>query len=339
MASIHQEKNGMIDSRQHMLTGIDHLQKNDFASALFHFDHAIALRESIPWQHDVESAWLLAAAWLNRSDALRKTGHLKESISSLDRAIEAMDHVPLAQNPAFADRLILAWINRATACDEAAQTDLAVAGFTKAEDLLATWALPTRKERRLLAVMLHGNRAHFLLATGDVIRAWHESQFAVNHLRSLPPEPTVLETAIIARGIQCKVMAALLDTPGGPALAGDWIACSTDAAEEALSLAKYAQRSTPWLADLVRYGAKIYRVCQPHFLGEYLHDCFENHELVSKNPSLIPEALHELALAKIRLEQQVFHRSNETDFVDRSIKALFSLQTTEREIAQIARSA
>lgn len=338
MASVYQEKTGMTDSRQHMLAGIEHLQKNDFACALHHFDQAIALRESIPWRTHVESAWLLAAAWINRSDALRKTGQLTDAIASLDRAVEAMEYVPLAENPAFSERLILAWINRATVCGESGQTERATAGFSKAEDLLATCG-PDSRKGLCLSAMLHGNRAHFLLGCGETIRAWHESQIAVDFLKNLPLEPDILEAAVIARGIQCKVMAALLDEPGGTELTGDWIASSTDAAEEALTLARMAQLTSPWVADLVRYGAKIYRVCQPHFLGEYLHDCFKNRKLIAKNPAMIPEALRELALAKIELEQQVFHRSNETNFVDRSIKALSSLQTTEQEIAQIARNA
>lgn len=75
-----------MESKRHMLGGIARLEDGDWLTALRHFDHAIALREALPWRDDVESAWVLAAAWINRSDLLRFLGEPEEGIRSLDRA-------------------------------------------------------------------------------------------------------------------------------------------------------------------------------------------------------------------------------------------------------------
>ncbi len=339
METFHQEKSDMIASRIHMLTGIDKMQNGAWDSALFHFDKAVEIREATAWREDLQSAWLLAAAWINRSDVLRKSNRFEEAICSLDRAIEAMAYVPIHQNSAFADRLILAWINRATICGDVGKIDSANAAFSKAEELLATWKLNTGAGRCNLIVMLHANRARFLIDSGNVIEAWYNSQRAIDSLRELPSGPSNTDVAITTRSIHCKVMAALLDEPNGHLLAGDWIARATDAAEEALTLAKTSQLWSSSVADLVRYGARIYRVCQPHFLGEFLYDCFASRELTYKNPALIDEMLQELALAKSDLKQQVLTRSNDTEFVQRSINTLFLLQEAEREIAKIVRYA
>ncbi len=190
-----------MESKRQMLEGIALMERGDWLTALAHFDRAIELREALPWRGDGESAWVLAAAWINRSDALRFLGNPQEGIRSLDRAIEAMAHVPLIENPGCADRLILAWINRGTACGEKGRMEEALAGFSKAEELTEAWGGPVTPERILMASMLHANRAQVLLEIGPVIEGWRDSQKAVEFLEGLEPVPAVTEAAIKARGI------------------------------------------------------------------------------------------------------------------------------------------
>lgn len=321
-----------MESRRHMLEGIARLELGDFPTALQHFDRAVELREARQWRNDVESAWILAAAWINRSDALRFLGQPEEAILSLDRAIAAMQFVPLAANPGYVNRLILAWINRATVCGEIQQTADALAGFASAENLLAEWSGTGTPERKMLTSMLHANRARVLLELARPIDAWRDAQMAVAILEGLEPIPPVIEAAIQARGILCRALALLLDEPRGAEQEEDWIARATDAAEEALALARTSGYRGAWIADLVRYGARIYRICQPHFLGEFIREWMAASGPLAENDALNQEMTRELQLAQTDLEKRVRLHAHETEWVERAILTLRSLQTAESDL-------
>jgi len=322
-----------MDSKRHMRDGIARLEAGDWPAALGHFERAIELREAGPWRGDVESAWLLAAAWINRSDVLRFLGEPEQAIASLDRAIDAMNFVPLADHPGYANRLLLAWINRATTCGEMKLTDDALAGFSTAADLLAQWGESSSVERKLLTSMLHANRARVLLDDSRTIEGWRDSQRAVEILDGLEPAAVVAEAAIRARAILCRALAELLDEPRGAEQAQDWIARATDAAEEALALARASGDRGPWVADLVRYGAHIYRICQPHFLGEFILEWTGAGGPLAGNQALRREMANELLLARAGLESRVRLAPHDTEFVARSIQILLSLQVAENGLA------
>ena len=321
-----------MESKRHMLDGIARLEEGDWATALFHFDRAIELRAAKPWHDNVDSAWVLAAAWINRSDALRFLGRPQEGIQSLDRAIDAMEYVSLAQNPGYASRLILAWINRGTACGEAGQMAEALAGFSKAEELFDTWGGTLTAGRQLMASMLHANRARVLLDLDRTIGGWKSAQLAVDLLQNLEPSPIVAEASIKSRGILCRALAMLLDEPGGIDLANDWIALATDSIEEALAFVRSSRYRGPWIADLVRYGAKIYRNCQPHFLGEFIREWTTGDGFLAGDTNFQREMANELLLATADLERRVRSQPHQTALVAAEIKTLVSLQTAQREL-------
>ncbi|MBK1815946.1 hypothetical protein JIN84_09970 [Luteolibacter yonseiensis] len=316
-----------------MLEGIARMRDGDFQSALRHFEDAANLRESQPWQEDPQAAWLLAAAYINRSDVLRALDRRDEAIHSLDRAIHAMRHVPLDQNPDCPERLILAWINRATTCGESGRPAEALTGFSKAEELLERWGTSATPERRLLASMSHANRARVLLDLGRSVGGWSSAGIAVDFLKGLDPTGPVAEASIKARGILCHSLAMLLDEPGGIELAQDWIATATNSAEEALALIRSSGYRAPWLADFVRYGAKIYRTCQPHFLGEFIREWTTGEGPLADDAVLKKEMSRELLLAKAELELRVRARPHESEHVRRAISTLSSLQRAEAALA------
>ena len=322
-----------MESKRHMLEGIARMEQGDWLTALRHFDRAVELREAMPWRDDVESAWVLAAAWINRSDVLRFLGNPDEAIRSLDRAIDAMNFVRLEENPGYANRLILAWINRGTACGEAHRMDEALDGFSTAEKLMEACGGPTTPERKLVASMLHANRARVLLEIGRTVDGWHDAQFSVTFLEGLEPVAVVTEAAILARGILCRALALLLDEPRGAEEAEDWIALATDSVEEALALVRSSGYRGIWVADLARYGARIYRICQPHFLGEFLREWLTAGGPLVGNSELKCEMANELLLARVDLERRVRLNPHETDFVQRAIATLLSLQLAEAELA------
>lgn len=313
-----------------MHAGMAALDHGDWQTALGHFNEAIRLREQLPWRDDVQSAWLLAAAWINRSDALRRLENpalLADALRALDHAIAAMNHVPLADNPAFPERLILAWINRATTCGEMQDFAAALHDFTQAESLLETWGFDATANRRFLTAMLSANRARVLLDHQQPLPAWENACASVAALRGV----NVPSAAIKARSLQCRALALLLDEPGGLDHLGDWIALATDAAEEALMLVKTTGYLDVWVADLVRYGAKIYRTCQPQFLTEFLTDWLIDGPL-SNDSTLRREMHHELLLAQMELEQRVLSAPQETDYVQGQTRILKSLQRAARQL-------
>jgi tetratricopeptide (TPR) repeat protein len=325
-----QAESRLMESRRHMLEGISLLERGNWLPALHHFEKAIEIREATAWRESVESAWLLAAAWINRSDVLRHLSRTEDGVASLDRAIDAMNFVPLDENPGYANRLILAWINRGTACGEIGRPDEALAGFATAETMLAG---ANSAERKLLASMLHANRARVLLDGLQAAAGWADSLAAVDFLRELEPLPVVTEAAIKARGIRCRALAMLLDEPDGSRVESDWIAAATDSVEEALFLVRSTGYRGAWVADLVRYGARIYRICQPHFLGEYIREWLGADGPLSQDDALRREMAGELILAEAELEQRVLGNTHETELIARAIETLRSLQQARGELA------
>lgn len=311
-----------------MHAGMAMLDDGDWQRALGHFETAIRLREPLPWREDARSAWLLAAAWINRSDALQHLGNTAEALRSLDRAVSAMDHVPLASHPAFPERLILAWINRAVTCGEMGGFQDALAGFSQAESLLETWGRDVTKNRVFLTAMLSANRARVLLENRQPLPAWRDARAAADTLRSLKAPAA----AITACSLQCRALALMLDEPAGRDHPEDWIAEATDAAEAALALVKSSGFIDSWVADLVRYGAKIYRTCQPQFLAAFLGDWLIDGPLAN-HATLRREMRNELLLARAELEQRVFASAHDTGFVERQTLILKSLQTAAIQLA------
>ena len=317
------------DSKREMLSGIALLGRSEWRGALACFDRAIALRETLPWRDEPESAWVLAAAWLNRRDELRGlgvAGLLPEAIRSLDRAIEAMGVVPLAEHPAFVDRLILAWLNRGTTCGEAGETEASLESFARAEALLAEWGRDAGPQRRFLDAMLHVNRARVLLDAGRAEAAWLDARTGLESLRALEPgEGEIAQAGVRARSVWCRTLAALLDRPDGAARAGDWIAAATDAAEEALAIVKRDGLAEPWVADLVRYGAKIYRACQPQFLREFIDEWLAADSPLAGDEPLRAEMREVLQVARAEAEARLLLAPHDDAVAARELRILRAL--------------
>lgn len=319
-----------VGSKQEMQQGIAHLNQGEWQAALGCFDRAVALRETTPWREESEAAWLLAAAWINRSDALRQLGDarlLPEAIRSLDRGIEAMGYVHLEGDPMFAERLILAWINRGTACGDAGQNEEALAGFAKAEEALETWGRDTTTTRRFMNAMLFVNRSRLLLEAGRVEDGWREAAAGVELLRSLEPgDGLVAQTGVRARGVLCRALALLVEQPGGGERPDDWIAAATDAAEEALAIVKRTATYDPGVSDLVRYGARIYRICQPQFLAEFIREWLAVDGPLANDARLRDEMQGVMQLARAEAEIRLRAAPHDDAVAQRELRILKALE-------------
>jgi len=317
------------ESTRWMVAGLESMGREEWQRALGHFESAVVLRERLPWRSDPESAWMLAAAWINRGDALLRLNQpelIEEAVISFDRVIEAMTHVPLERNPAFAERLALAWINRGTACGDRGDTEGALAGYSEAEKIISEREAHMTAELRFMEAMLRTNRAKVLMAATRAVEAWEDVRLAIRILRNFGTSPQVVTAAIKARCIQCRALSMLLEEPGGAERVGDWIAEATDSAEEALALVRISGHRDEWVADLVRYGAKIYQACQPHFLGEFLAEWLTGRGPLAEDRALREEMKNSLLLAQVEVERKVLLIPHDTEFVQTQTKILKSLQ-------------
>lgn len=314
------------------LAGIAEMEGGQWRPALEKFEAAIALREAMDWRHDPLIAWGLAAGWLNRGDALYFSGGTGESLASLDRAIAVMGTLTLAENPAYVDRLLLAWINRGTRAGEFGRNDLVGEAFDAAGALLETWGRETHEARRMLAAMFHSNRARWCLTRGETIAALDDARMAIAVLMPVAMEqPEVARIAIMARGVLCRALAALLEVPGGTGLSEDWIAEATDAAEDALALVKRHGFAGELVTDLVRYGALIYRTCQPHFLGEFVCEWL-GVESLRDDAALRREMLDSLQFARAQAEFRVLGAPHDDEHVARQTELIRRLSAAESQL-------
>ncbi len=102
---------------------------------------------------------------------------------------------------------------------------------------------------------------------------------------------------------------------------------------EALALVRTSGYRGGRVPDLACYGARIYRICQPHFLGQFIREWMTADGPLAGNEPLKREMAKELLLARADLERRVRLRPHETEFVTRAISMLVSLQLAEVELA------
>ncbi|WAC20658.1 hypothetical protein OVA24_04595 [Luteolibacter sp. SL250] len=331
------ERNALVEeSTRWMGVGFGAMAGGDWQGAAGIFRMAAGSREQLPWRTDGEAAWLLSAAWLNLGDVLLRMGEpavLDEAMRSFDRTIEVMACIDPAGNPAIVDRMILTWLNRAAAFYEMGDSGASLRDFAKAEDLLDRWGEEATARRVFLAAMLRVNRARTLVLAARALEAWREAGDGISRLRSIPTSGEASIAGILARSVRCRALAMLLDEPGGAEKVGDWIAEATDSAEEALAMVRTTGFRAGWLADLVRYGAIIYRVCQPHFLGEFLAEWLAGDGPLAGNPTLKEEMRVQLWLTLADAERKVLEYPHDTDFVGRQTRVVLAAKDGLRLLA------
>lgn len=246
------------------------------------FDQAIELHNR-GGLDDIATRWGLAAAWMNRGDALGRIGGVEnweEKLRSNHRAGELLHDFPLGENPAYRTRLALCAMNQADACLDLAKwlgqnrSTEVITHFHKAIDTLREGvARGVEESRRVLAVALSNlARARLVLGLTDYDVSEGEVREALalldqRSVDSLDPELVVL--ALTSRATLCRILVLADDPP-------EWSEVG-ELAEEGLGLARrfIASEGGQGLVDsiiteLFRSGAQAYMRGQPHFLVEYL---------------------------------------------------------------------
>lgn len=256
------------------------------AEALEFFDRALQLRLDLPVAAEPFQAYLLAACWFNRGDALVQLGDankIPSALNSYDEGIAVMGQVALDQDPRYARRLAMGLQNRGLArMAQEGGVEAALDSFELALDVLESDAASPVADRDYLLAGVWTNiaiarasvktREADLLARAAALRA---IGLVANFERDDIPSA---EVGLKARYVLCQVIAGQLpaEASTGDGMPDD-VHEATDQAEAGLALAKRWEakgelRFWTLAHDLFRFAALVYERYQPQFLEEFLRD-------------------------------------------------------------------
>ena len=326
-----------------MKQGIALLNENTEASlnaAVQAFDRALAMRLAILQPADHWMAYLTAASWMNRADALTRLGHpagIEEAVRSYDEALALMRHMPIEANPLYRRRLAIAWMNRGISLHQRETP----ASFSAAAESFERVIEVTREhpEHEFLLACSWTNRGNALLRMepSRPAEARASAAFALGLLGRVElQEVTAAGTALKARYIICQAAAEMLAGESATGQASDLVSVATDMLEEGIRLARHWEGRgetgfRPMLADFFRFGVAVYRAHLPHFLAEFVLE----HLDPTRSPSSLagdPEmgALAADALAAVARDFQTDgFASVQTPRFSRAMEALRALQQIE----------
>jgi tetratricopeptide (TPR) repeat protein len=273
-------------------------------SALPCFERAIELRKELPLERNPQFTWGLSAAWMNAADVLTRLGRpdqVSRALRSYDEAIALLHRMPLDAHPTFRARLAVAWMNRglAAAAQSAPEaTEEALRCFGESIKQLPSTGAPLHPEQIRVLSCAHLNHGHALLNQRSPQPALaRDDAFAAQRLVEEFEKREVLAALIglQSRHLLCRAIAFLVDLGQVPE---DWITETTDAVDEGMALARHwRQLGETCLREmetqLFRFGALIYRMCQPHFLAEFVLECMDP-ELFPGAPAA-DEGMHHIA--------------------------------------------
>ncbi len=271
--------------------------------AIISFDEAIALRTASTSRSD---QWGLAAAWLNRADALARLGgadRLGEAIEAVTKGREALVDFDPDESPASRTRWALSWMKEgefsARLRSECAQDcgDRAIFCLEQAVVLLRAGAAAGAEEsRRMLAAALANlSRTRLLLDRKGSPTGAEEAREALAWLGEA--ESSSPETAGLGATARIAFACHRESLPDGD----EGLLEITDFAEAGLAnLAAVRKTEDPSAVDegivgeLIRLGASAYLRAAPRFLADFLLEQLDPHHNEDHFADLA--AAHEVAV-------------------------------------------
>jgi tetratricopeptide (TPR) repeat protein len=253
--------------------------------ALECFDRALALRLRLPIDTNPMLRYGLAACWLNRADALVRTGDaekLPAAVQSYDEGIVVLRGLTLSADPRFPKRLAMAHQNRALALHTQGRGFSAdcIAALGEAIAVLESDDAAAIPERAFLLAAAWTNLANVRAMEGTAEGAAAAREAA---LRAIPLVASLEEqhadaadVGLRARHVLCRTIAARLAPPAAKDQPmPEEVYEATDLADEGLGLVrawekKGVTRFRGVALDLFRFGARVYGIYQPHFLKEFV---------------------------------------------------------------------
>jgi len=329
-------------------------QEPRLADAVRCFDEAIRLRRELLAAHRHPAlVHAQASSFLGRGDALGRQGGetlLRQALASYDEAVALLETLPVRQSPQLMAQIIAAHGSRAGVL-EALRAPDALAQAVQVHRGIAALIRGTPAEKhpdfRLHLGAAHANAANLLLVADapsfDPAAARAESEQAFAAVEGLEREhPVAGEIVIKARRGVCRAIAALIETRGEGTAPREFLNAMTDAADEALALARHWEakgvtRFRPLAIEMFGFGANLYVRHQVHFLAEYILDNLDP-ERSADAFRQCPE-MHGLATALVADALRHFERdrmiTTATRDVDRQIETMQGLRHAAERLAAL----
>jgi hypothetical protein len=294
--------------------GITLLQSHDadaLREAVACFEKSAEHRKNLP--RDMRNVlWGLAAAWMNRGDALTRLGNpddLKEAVRSYDEAITSLEEIGGFDHPPFVVRYAVAYMNRGHALmaqNSPEGVEEAIKSFASATAMME---IHTQKDSveyngTLGCAMMCHAAARIEQGREHAEEVAEEARKAIAHVQRFEEQDLLCtEVSIKSRHLLCRALATLLDrTPPDAPEVDDWITEVTDTVDEGMALERlWEQRGLEGFRlmaiELFRFGVRVFFIRQPHFLAEFILECMDPEK--SPGAPVTSEEMHHLASSVI----------------------------------------
>ena len=321
--------------------------RQGWTESLVYFDEALAIRRALPPSADSWAAYVLAASWMNRGDALTKLGggdNLREAVRSFDEALAVLATVSIDQNPLYGRRLAIAWINRGLALQEQGVPEaLAAARKSFEAGIEVVEARPDLNQVAACGWMNHAN-VLMRIDPPEPVEAILSAELALA-LLAIEEESDVAaaETAVHARHVLCQALAQRLIEE--ESRRGEHAAAALIVVEAGLKAVRsWTERAEARfgavVSQLFRFGLTLVEQYRPDQLAPYIIE-----GLPAVGTTCAPHAIaaHEAAvesLAKVwrGLEKEGFAGIN-TSRLDRWIETLRGLRFADGRLRELKTSA
>ncbi len=318
------------------------------------YDESIRLRRALLGTRHPALVHAHSSALMGRGDAFARLGgefNLRQALASYDEGITLFRTLPVREAPALMARMIVMHGARA-AVYEALRTPETVVAAMKEHAEIATWIRGTPAEKhpefRLHLGASLANRANLALIAGtpvcDPAQARIFGAEAIAAVAGLEREsPVAAEIAIKARRTISRAVTAQIEALGtGVAAPREFLNTMTDAADEALALARYwetkgVREFRPIAIELFGLGATLYVRHQTHFFPEYVLDNLDPEQ----SPDAFRECPEMLGLAASLVGDAIRHFerdrvvTTETKGVERQIETLRALRHASERLGAL----
>lgn len=318
------------------------------------YDEAIRLRRDLLVTRHPALVHAHASALMGRGDAFARLGgeyNLRQALVSYDEGVALFRSLPVRESPGLMARMIAMHGARAAAY-EALRTPETLASAMREHEEIATWIRGTPAEKhpefRLHLGASLANRANLALLAGtpvfDPALARALGSEAIGAVAGLEREsPVAAEVAIKARRTICRAVTAQIEALGaGVAAPREFLNAMTDAADEALALARHweakgVKEFRPIAIELFGLGATLYVRHQTHFFSEYVLDNLDPEQSADAFRDC-PEMLG-LATSFVGDALRHFERdrvvTTETQGIERQIETLRALRHASERLATL----
>ena len=271
--------------------------RGDFTPALSAYECAVSQLRAVSAPSEEERR-VLGVVWMNCGNALQKRGSsardaadsargLRDAIAAYDRALKCFGSLPFQSVALYRNHLGAAWLNRGHACMTLPDRPAAVTSFQQAIAHLRELPREEDMSFRLNYAGATTNLAHALFSEAEntgfaeaaplLVAAVDAAREALRELADVErTHAAFAEMSLRARRALAVTLGALLiQAEARREPTRELASEASDAIDGGLALARECEAHgiphfRPLAFRLFVLGAQLYRVHQPHFVGEFL---------------------------------------------------------------------